>query len=903
MQSNASFWRRPGIIVKILGGLGLALVLSSLCFVAIASAHTTAPASSDMTLQLNTNFETTRVGYWVPVHVTVGNNGNTSFQGTIVVRTFSGSFRLTDPGMASDQRFEAPVTLAGQTERQITFSIPFDVSFFIPRGIVAELLDSHGKTILTQTQPIYARGAGDVSVGILSDQYASLGALKSVSLPDQASSVLTTQFDADTLPTNSTVLENFDVIILDDFSTSTLQPAQLAALQTWVNRGGVLIEVGGPNWQQTLGTLPPALLPVTVTDIDVAPAGTPLFSTDTMPAQLTNQRTAQQTDILPEETMISVASAGSSGDTGPGSSISSQVVSAYGTTPLIVQAHEGQGIVCYLAFDPALYPLSTWPGTSQMWQHLLLHTLGDQLLIPPVATRSSSGPGALLTRGGILAILQPNIWTATWFIVGLLISYVVLLGPVRFLIIKRRRRPFWNWRVAISSILIFSLLAYGIAFYQKGRALTDNSISIVQINQSGTEAHITTYMGVFVPNQGNFQVQFPNSDLPQAVQTPLEDTASLLTTGSASTPIFYGLRQTSVDLLNSGQWTFHPLVAEQDHQLHGTISTRLTLQGNRIVGVITNTLHTSLSDVYILIPHYFVAIGSIAAGATLQISQALQNSATDPGTSLADQIATSKGLPADYYPYSKGAQPQTEKGRHIALLSALNGAGFSFTPCNGSCTTHAITNASKQTIITPNSGMAAVPLSSDADPLLVSGAPATLIGWADQPLDGMNTVTINGVTPHGFHENFIQMPLNIDLSSPMNTPPDFITGQMVGAQSIGDGGVSTILPGVYSMSTASISFEFDLPDMLNAAASGLTITVPNTLNTTASPPGVSYVQAFLYNWQTTNWDPFSLDYGVLITRNTGAYISPDGRVLLQLSNQNALQGQIFLGRPSLSLQG
>lgn len=903
MQSSASFWWRSESMFKIVGALGLALLLSSLCFVAIASAHTTASASSNLTLQVDTDFSVTRVGYWLPVHITAGNNGDTSFQGTIVVRTFSGSMRLSDPGIASDQRFEAPIRLSRHTQQQITISIPFDVSYFNPRGILAELVDTHGRILLTKTQPVYTLGPGDISIGILSDQFANFGALKSVALPNQAISVSTTPLDADTLPTNSTVLENFEVIILDDFSVNTLQPAQLAALQTWVNRGGALIEVGGPNWQQTLGTLPPALLPVTVTGIDEAPAGTPLLPTDSVPVQLANQGMAQQSEVLPESTMISVASPGSPGDTGPGSSISSQIVSSYGATPLIVQAHEGQGIICYLAFDPSLYPLSTWSGMSQLWQHLLLHTLGDQVLISALAPRYMSGPGALLTRGGILPILQPNIWIAAWFIVGLLAGYVVLLGPVRLLIIRRRRRPYWNWRFAISSILIFSLLAYGIAFYQKGRALTDNSISIVQINQSGSEAHITTYMGVFVPNQGNFSVQFPNSDLPQAVPTPLEPSGSLVTTGNASTPILYGLRQTSVNLLNSGQWTFHPLVAEQDRQLHGTVSTHLTLQGNRIVGIITNTLRTPLSDVYILIPHNFIAIGNIAAGASIQVNQPLQSSSAAPaGATLADQIAASKGLPAGYYPYDKGEQPRTEAERHIAMLSALNGAGFSFLPCSGSCITHAITNTSKQTITTLNPGAPSIPLSANVDPLLVSGAPATLIGWADQPLDAMNAITINGTTPHGFHENFIQMPLNINLSSPMNTPPDFITGQVINAQGISGGNVAMIQPGVYSMSTASISFEFDLPDILDASPTGLTITAPNAMNRTALPEGASYVQARLYNWQTANWDPFSLNYGVLTTRNTANYISSDGRVLLQLSNQN-LQGQIFLSRPSLSLQG
>ena len=54
------------------------------------------------------------------------------------------------------------------------------------------------------------------------------------------------------------------MIVVDNFATRTLSNRQVVALQTWVNRGGVLIEVGGANWEKTLAPLPKTLVPVTV---------------------------------------------------------------------------------------------------------------------------------------------------------------------------------------------------------------------------------------------------------------------------------------------------------------------------------------------------------------------------------------------------------------------------------------------------------------------------------------------------------------------------------------------------------------------------------------------------------------------------------------------------------------
>src|SRR6185437_16963538 len=105
------------------------------------------------------------------------------------------------------------------------------------------------------------------------------------------------------------------------------------------------------------------------------------------------------------------------------------------------------------------------------------------------------------------------------------------------------------------------------------------------------------------------------------------------------------------------------------------------------------------------------------------------------------------GLSASYFPYDKGDQPQTDFQRHMALLAALNGNGSAIPLCSGSCQGNSIVNLSKQSITSLRPGIPSIPWSSSNDPLLLDGAPATLIGWADQPLDNMQTATVNGTIP------------------------------------------------------------------------------------------------------------------------------------------------------------
>src|SRR6266699_287077 len=95
--------------------------------------------------------------------------------------------------------------------------------------------------------------------------------------PTQGGSVIVEFLNANNMPTMAGILKNFNIIVLDDFTTSNLSTAQLAALQTWVNQGGNLIVTGGPEWHRTISALPTGLLPVAVNGTSTIPAGTSLL--------------------------------------------------------------------------------------------------------------------------------------------------------------------------------------------------------------------------------------------------------------------------------------------------------------------------------------------------------------------------------------------------------------------------------------------------------------------------------------------------------------------------------------------------------------------------------------------------------------------------------------------------
>jgi hypothetical protein len=852
-----------------------------------------------------------REGYWEPVYVTLNNNGP-NFQGTLTASVFAGQIRTATVNFSSPWSFQRTVALPQGSRQHLTLYVPFYLGNLPPQGVVVTLLNTSGQTIATQTVPnankLYTVQIGQLLIGALSDQdpNAGFGLLKNLPMPNQQSSFDVISFNAATLPTNTTILKNFDVMILADFATRALNPQQLMVLQSWVNQGGTLIEAGGADWQRTLAPLPASLRPVNIHGATMLPQGTrlvPITTPYTLPPQYTGDQpspTTLSTPVVASTATLSTSPAFSSNEI----VWSSTSVDA-APIPLIVKARQGRGTILYLAVDPSMAPLATWSGTKALWRSLLFSAMGDKFLIPSTVATYYSGPGQILTRGGILTMLQPQSFLGPWIIIVLLLGYVVVLGPVRLLIMRRLKRPqLWGWRIFAGSVLVFSLLSFGLAYYQKGAALTASSISLVQLNQGATSAHITTYMGIYVPYQGDYILRTPDASLVEPVPNSLLLNSPLnIPGGDRRTDFIYSVNSTAMKMIDPGPWTFHPTILEQDRQLHGNLTTRLTIRNNRLVGTIKNTMTTALNDAYILLPHTFVRLGSIAAGETQRVDLQLHTAA--PWQTITDGIIENSGLSSPYFPYQQHQYPRNDFERHMALLSALNGSGFTYLPCNGPCNNHVVING--DALYVPLINTQTSSLSNTRDSLLVADASATLIGWTDQDLGGMDKVTINNQIPAGTHESFVQMPLTVDFADSQQVPSDFIAGQVVDIQSYS---AEVTLPGLYSISQSTgeggITFEFILPNKLNFQEHSLTINVPDltTSSSRMGPPdnlSSSHLTSSLYNWHTGKWDAITLQQDTLMTTDVTAYASSSGQVLMYLTPQSSYTGKVFFRKPALKL--
>ena len=186
-----------------------------------------------------------------------------------------------------------------------------------------------------------------------------------------------------------------------------------------------------------------------------------------------------------------------------------------------------------------------------------------------------------------------------------------------------------------------------------------------------------------------------------------------------------------------------------------------------------------------------------------------------------------------------------------------------------------------------------------------AGSSATLIGWADQPLAGENTVTVNDIHPDGLHETAMVAALNLSYATgSLTLPVDVIPGRLVDTEALG---AHLLSSGSYAFAHGQITFEFSLPTLEHFRIQTMSLSQPvDPSITPGEQPGGAHSSSHiaLYNWQTNSWEIIHLTQSIpFSTQNAQAYFSPDGRMLVQYVDQASDFSEIAFTMPSLTVTG
>ena len=539
-----------------------------------------------------------------PMTATLTNNGE-AFQGEFQVKVYT--YENTDSGFQKYALYSQKLELPEGATKQVSMELGLNT---VRRFMEVSLVDEGGNVVFQKHVPVDALSPETVAVGVLSEQPAQVQYLAGMNLSEKTSVFF---LDRDTFPESQSVMENFAVLIIDDFDTATLGDAQKKALKNWVDNGGLLVLGTGVQAQKVLSGLD---------FVDVSLNGTQSVSGISAPDGTALSLSAPLTvaGISAEKASVKWEANG---------------------TPLTSLMPYGGGYVLLNHFALGLAPFANMPQ-----QTAVLKGLCSGLYDAEGENAGAEITNQLRYAANSFPSVTGNSIVVIFLAVGI---YIVLAGPVMYLVLKKKDRRELGW----ITIPVLSVVFFGVVFLLAGRSTYHNGMistkAIVEMEQDSSIGEAQIAMAVKVPGNGDVTLE---SELPIPVQPQLdngwydgngktEEIDYKVTMGDGTNIVFY----------DNMAWETNFVSASATLELGGSVTSNVAFDGEKVVGTVTNGTSVNFMDAYLKLDYVYIPLGELPAGETMEVSydlstenvndrygERMTNLITGDGTTVWDQV-------------------------------------------------------------------------------------------------------------------------------------------------------------------------------------------------------------------------------------------------------------------------
>ncbi|HJP89792.1 MAG TPA: hypothetical protein VJ850_12220 [Candidatus Limnocylindrales bacterium] len=465
------------------------------------------------------------------------------------------------------------------------------------RNVKIDLVD--GGNVVSSVQVAYlTHDQNQLVIGVIAERPAGIvSELKLPQNPFGSTPAVVTLGIAD-LPQRAEGWSSLDRIVWQDVDSNQLSSAQLTSLRQWIAAGGRLVIVGGTAGINTLSAFPDDLLPFRPTaTIDLDPS-----------------RLVGVLGPLPTGASVLPAMAGAQG--------AGRALATSGDRVVAADLVYGSGRVTVVGFDPTVKWLAESKTVDQLWRGLLPERFGSG----GTSNDDSQLVGAVYQ---LPALALPPI-TGLLVILGL---YVLIIGPINYLILKRLDRRELAWITMPILVVAFAAASFGYGSFLRGTDVVINEVAIVRGAPDATEATADVYFGIFSPTRNTYQVNVPQGAL---LAAPLA--GDQFGQGVINLDILQGTgteQPSAVRNLSVGSGSIRVVRAELP-----VTAPRMKATLNLVDGVLTGTFENAseqpLESVAVVLGSSVAVLGDVEAHGTRNIRIPVQ---VNPfGSSLADQI-------------------------------------------------------------------------------------------------------------------------------------------------------------------------------------------------------------------------------------------------------------------------
>ncbi len=399
------------------------------------------------------------------MQVTVENKGE-DFSGTVQV-IFGGS------GFGNCA-YNTQMDLPAQGKKQFTLTIPERAAETVQGLCAVNFLDKKGRTLQSVSlKNVFGNTRSGIPVGILSDQdslltYMDAGGMDFAAGGMQAPLNLI-ELDPDGLKEN---LQGLNFLVIDQFNVSSLDGESIRAIQDWVEEGGCMIVGTGAYAEETLSGFEEDFLGVGAANIS-EPGEESIVSVNADRYGYYYNYAGVGIDF----TRMSVADLNYNKGNG-------YFYESSENPALLGSVGEGAVAVYYVSLgETELQKLDDY-RVQYMYEELLYQS-GSYMSYNGYSDMDYAGQRALASIDGRNTRVD-----FTWLkiLIGI---YVVLVGPVLYLVLRKCRKSEWYWGcVPVLGILFIG----GVYLFGQGARVTETRVYSVTAQRADSTQEDTYFL-------------------------------------------------------------------------------------------------------------------------------------------------------------------------------------------------------------------------------------------------------------------------------------------------------------------------------------------------------------------------------------------------------------------------
>lgn len=398
---------------------------------------------------------------------------------------------------------------------------------------------------------------------------------------------------ADMLPDRPAAYEGADVIVLSGLNPDSANPSSLKAICMWVAAGGTLVVPTGPDYRAFQNAFYDELLPVKIQGAANLPGMASLVTQGGVPFPAGPAAVAKSA-LKP----------------GIGN-----IVLSEGGVPIIAERQYGAGRVVFLAFDLRASPFKDWNGQTQFWKEIIAGSNQkpfvetDQSLVDQY--RGGYQPPGANAGFAEIVMQQPDIQMPSTSLIGaFLILYLIILVPVNYFVLSKKRRLELAWVSTPAIVILFTVGAYAIGYTMKGGQLRLTEATVIEASSNARYARMVTDTSVFSPARRSYDLTVAN---PYAVAQVVEaDEAH-------KPPVVYLGETSTIEDVDIPMWSSKTFQAVGGTDLGGSLESNLKLKGRVIEGTIKNNTSINMKDCVVFAGAARVQLGALNKGAVRSV--------------------------------------------------------------------------------------------------------------------------------------------------------------------------------------------------------------------------------------------------------------------------------------------